>query len=273
MMKVELPNRCFVSHSYRDEDAIQSLEKSVPPNVKLVKFKWKKPDVSNAVSDNIIPKILRCDGLVYLEGGHSAKSAWVRFERDYGLRTEKPVFAFDPKTKEFFRDRGKPLDLRVQVFVSEKSMKRARKLLKWMRRNRQFDIGEVAPVHHMGDIQQLLEDIANDQKLVVWLVDDDTEGYFGFERELEDGDVELDVPDGWWPPPRIFARIDPQWEPWTDPDPEVYAVGAGEGYVLPDMIDLVEGAGADGLNWNRVDDLIVQITLCLADLPPIVDND
>ena len=77
MIKVKLPNRCFVSHSYRDKTAIRSLEKSVPPNVKLVKFKWKKPDVSNAVSDNIVPKILKCDGLVYLEGGQSAKSAWV----------------------------------------------------------------------------------------------------------------------------------------------------------------------------------------------------
>ena len=183
------------------------------------------------------------------------------------------MFAFDPKNKEFFRDRGKPLDLRVQVFVSEKSMKRAHKLLKWMKQNRQFDIGEVAPVRRMKEIPQLLEDIANAQKLVVWLVDDDTKGYFRFERELKDADLGLDVPDGWWPPRKIFARIDPQWEPDTYPDTETYIAARNEGYVLPDMLDLVEGAGADGLNWNRVDDLIVQITLSLADLPPIVDND
>ena len=33
--------------------------------------------------------------------------------------------------------------------------------------------------------------------------------------------------------------------------------------------NMLENAGADGLNWNRVDDLIIRITLWLTDLPAI----
>ena len=81
-----------------------------------------------------------------------------------------------------------------------------------------------------------------------------------------------DVPDGWWPPPTIYARIDSEWEAPSDPDPEAWVILAEMYPFLRSMLDLVENAGADGLNWNRVDDLIIRITLWLADLPAIDES-
>lgn len=267
----ELPKKCFVSHAYQDKSAINSLKKNVPPDVELIIFPREEPDTRNPVSNNIIPIILSCDGLIYLEGGYSASSAWVVFERDYGLRTGKAVFSYDPKTKEFTPDHDKPIKLQVQVFASEQSKKRANKLIKWMRQVRKFKLSNVETVHNMGDVSLALEEMANAKKLILWLVDDYTDAYVKFENDYISDPHELeflDIEDGWWPPPRIFAKIDPDWKPYSDPDPEVYAVALGMGYVLPDVFDLFEDSNSNDFNWNRVDDLIITITLQLKEPNP-----
>ena len=264
-MKIELPKTCFVSRSYDDTEAYNSLKKSIPRGVKLVPFAQEQPDPAKAVSDKIVPRILSCDGLIYLEGGHSAESGWVEFERDYALRNGKPVFAFDPETGEFAHVHRAPLDLDVQIFVSPKSRKLAQKMIKWMRSNRNFHIGDLAPVRRMKDVPEFFEGMAKARQLVIWLVDDITADHIGFEKQLEDEDFVLDVPEDWWPTPKIFARIDSRWEPESYPDTETWLVALNEGYTLQLDVDLIK-RGADGLNWNRVDDLIVKITIELARL-------
>jgi len=267
----KLPGKCFLSHSYRDTAALASLQKFLPTHVERVIFPREEPQAQRAVSDGIVPKILECGALIYLTGGFSKGSDWVRFERDFALRAKKRVYAYDPTRARLLRDNGDPVELRVQVLVSIEQETRARTMLAWMRKKRHFDITDVEPVRRMKEIQGLAERLCTAQKLVVWLLDAQTAAIAALLLENVDDVTDYfvhDMPEGWWPPPMMFARIDPDWANPTNPDPDIDAY-IRETDARRYAIDLVEGVGGNDLNWNRVDDFIVQLTLRLADLPPV----
>jgi hypothetical protein len=267
----KLPGKCFLSHSYRDTAALASLQKFLPTHLERVIFPREDPQPQRAVSDGVVPKILECGALIYLTGGLSKDSDWVRFERDFALRAKKHVYSYDPVRKRLQRDNGEPVELRVQVLVSTEQETRTRTMLAWMRERRYFDITDVKPVRRTKEIEGLAERLCTAQKLVVWLLDAQTAAIAALLQENVDSirDYSVnDMPEGWWPPPMMFARIDPDWAKPTNPDPEIDAY-IRETDARRYAIDLVDGVGGDDLNWNRVDDLIVQLTLRLADLPPI----
>jgi hypothetical protein len=271
MAAIKLPNKCFISHSYRDDAVVAALRKFLPAHVEPVIFPREEPQADRAVSDGIVPNILECDALIYLMHGFSKDSIWVNFERDFALRAKKRVYAYDPKRRRLLRDNDDPVELRVQVLVSPEQEERARVMFDWMRKNRNFDISDVKPVRRMKEIQGLAERLCTAQKLTLWLLDDNTAAVAGLLLEnLDDlkDYVSDGLPEGWWPPPMIFARIDPQWAKPTHADPDIDAY-IRENDARRHAIDLVEGVRGDGLNWNRVDDLIVRVTLRLADLPSV----
>lgn len=80
-----------------------------------------------------------CEGLIYLEGGASAHSFWVAFERDYALRMHKQVFAFDPATGTLRRDTSAPLDLKVFLSYSHRDAPQVRGIQTFMKDERFFD--------------------------------------------------------------------------------------------------------------------------------------
>lgn len=91
-----LPRHCFISHSYRDEDSLEALRTSIPREVQPYVFPPITASPDQFVCTALIDAILSQEGLIYLLGGHSAESFWVAFERDYGLRSTRKVFSFDP---------------------------------------------------------------------------------------------------------------------------------------------------------------------------------
>ena len=91
-----LPRHCFMSHSYRDEDSLEALRTSIPREVQPYVFPPITASPDQFVCTALIDAILSQEGLIYLLGGHSAESFWVAFERDYGLRSTRKVFSFDP---------------------------------------------------------------------------------------------------------------------------------------------------------------------------------
>jgi hypothetical protein len=70
------------------------------------------------VSSELLDAIRDADGLIYLEGGASAKSFWVALERDYALRIGKPVFRFDAANNVLQPDTSPPLELNVFIASS-----------------------------------------------------------------------------------------------------------------------------------------------------------
>mgnify|MGYP001223022292 CR=1 FL=1 len=138
--QVRVPAGYFISHSYQDAEAREHLLRTLPPAMKPFIFPPITARPDQFVSNELIAAILRCEGLIYLEGGASANSFWVAFERDYALRARKPVFAFDPHSYTLRQDQSSPLQLRVFPSYSHRDVKRVQRILEFMRHERYFDL-------------------------------------------------------------------------------------------------------------------------------------
>ena len=174
MQLEDLPKRCFISHSYKDTAAMTKLRRSLPDDVELVSFPRAEPNPRQAVSNEIIPKILDCPGLVYLTGGGSSKSFWVSFERDYALRSGRDVFAYTPTNGSFRRDQSPPIQLALTVMFHQSDEDHIRRLTSWMARERHFDLDESQLRSTFGgftgDILVAMEELLIYGGVVLWLV-------------------------------------------------------------------------------------------------------
>jgi len=170
----DLPMRCFISHSYQDTAAKNKLLRILPDEVKTIVFPRLEPDPRQAVSNEIIPKILECTGLIYLTGGYSSASFWVAFERDYALRSGRQVFSFDPTSGSFQRDRSAPIDLALTVMFHQSDEERVRRLVSWMAKERYFQIDESNLRSTFGgftgDILAAMEGLLTGAGVVLWLM-------------------------------------------------------------------------------------------------------
>ena len=176
----DLSGRCFISHSYADSGAVEQLREHLPKKTEPVIFERVQPDPTNAVSDGIIPVLLDCDTLIYLERGQSANSFWVSFERDYALRSGLDVFAYDPYSNKLRKDEDEPLELNVSTFFHQNDRENVDALVNWMRDKRHFDLS--ATVTHLragsmsGDTAINLTEQLRDGGVVLYLAGDASAG-------------------------------------------------------------------------------------------------
>lgn len=139
-MVVPLPKTCFVSHSYRDTRNKELLLRALPPSVEPCFFPPITVTPDQMVSNDLIRRILDCEAVVYINGGFSAQSFWVAFERDFAKRAKRPVFEFDPATSMITPDESPPLHLPVFPGHTNQDRSRVDQILSCMRHERFFDI-------------------------------------------------------------------------------------------------------------------------------------
>jgi TIR domain len=135
-----LPTNCFVSHSYRDTENKRLLLSALPSDIAPVFFPPITVTPDQMVTSTLIPSILGCDGLIYINGGLSAQSFWVAFEQDFAKRSRIPVFQFDPITSTIRRDESPPLHLSAFPSYSHRDRARVDQVLACMRDERFFDL-------------------------------------------------------------------------------------------------------------------------------------
>jgi hypothetical protein len=145
MPALELPPKCFISHSYRDAEPRAKLLATLPPSVTPFIFPPISVRPDEMVSNKLIQAILDSSGLIYLESGASAESFWVAFERDYALRAGLPVFAFDPASGVLRRDASEPLELFVFPSYRRREEVNVHQVLDVMARERFFRLWLNAP--------------------------------------------------------------------------------------------------------------------------------
>jgi hypothetical protein len=138
-MTVSLPKKCFVSHSYRDMQNKGLLLRALPPHVEPFFFPPITVTPDQMVSNDLIRGILDCQGVVYINGGLSAQSFWVAFERDFAKRAKLPVFEFDPTTSVITPDESPPLHLPAFPSYAIRDRSRVDQILACMRHERFFD--------------------------------------------------------------------------------------------------------------------------------------
>ncbi len=134
------PGKYFISHSYRDAGVRDHLLTLLPGEVEPFVFPPINVSPLQFVSDALIGSILTCDGMIYVNEGFSARSFWVAFERDYALRSTKPVYAYVPSRDSIFLHQAPPLDLAVFPSYTQKEKDRVMPILSMMREQRYFDV-------------------------------------------------------------------------------------------------------------------------------------
>jgi nucleoside 2-deoxyribosyltransferase len=278
--------RLFISHAYRDDDALNRLgDAALPDAASPVIFPAIEVSASQRVSDDLMAAIRDCDGLVYLDTARSKTSFWVLFERNYALRLGKPVYAFNPRRRSFRRDRSAHVDPVVAVNWNNWIVRDAaivRDVALHLDGLHKFDI--------RGDKMKLLD---NEQRQMFDSID-------GLAQKMRDGGVALlflsndaiasnmhdyvdpatyrraikdaeSAPIGYTN--ERFGALQPDrcvyvWLDEPDPDRiEKVLNGANRdawasflrvveyGYRQPKKLVIADGAT---INWNRVDDIMVE---------------
>lgn len=113
------PGKYFISHSYSDQDRCGELCRRLPKSAEPQIFPPIRVSPNEMVTNTLLKSILGCDGLIWLEGGASANSFWVAFERDYAKRAGKRVWKCEKITLDFVQDDSKPPAIQVSV-INEK---------------------------------------------------------------------------------------------------------------------------------------------------------
>ena len=80
--------RYFIAHSYKDTSLRDELIACLPKGVEPYLFPPISVSPIEFASNMLIGALLVCDGVIYINGGHSLHSFWVAFEREYSLRPE-----------------------------------------------------------------------------------------------------------------------------------------------------------------------------------------
>jgi hypothetical protein len=135
-----LPERCFISHAYKDARAVEALRSALPSSVEPYIFPEITVSAEERVSDDLVRAILNCPGLIYLEGGDSEQSFWVTFERDFAARNKRKVFSFNWVTGRIRQSKLEPLPIPVYAINSSGDDERVGAIIDFLARERSFDI-------------------------------------------------------------------------------------------------------------------------------------
>lgn len=130
----------FISHSYADAGACDLLIANLPSGIEPIMFPPITVSPNELVSADLLTSISACDGLIYLEGGHSDQSFWVAFERDFALRTGKRVLSSVIGDYELTEHVGGPLDLATFASYHRKDQSRINEMVEFLRTERNFDL-------------------------------------------------------------------------------------------------------------------------------------
>jgi len=245
-VNVPLPEKCFISHSYADAVARERLISSLPDRVSPLVFPPVQAKPHEFVSKPLIEAILGCEGLIYLRGGASDKSFWVAFERDYALRSGKPVFCYDIGTSELSPDTDRPLDLAVFASYNHNDSTRVRQICHFLGQERNFDVWlDVKDLSSGGlwekEIKAGIADRLNRGGYVIAFWSDNTSRSKWIEKELATAAADLDQLND----RVLFALLDPSplpefWLRFHEPYVQLYG-------------------DSDRSETHRIDDLIVRL--------------
>ena len=245
-MDTSLPEKCFISHAYADAAARERLISELPGGVSPLVFPPIRAKPHEFVSKPLIEAILGCEGLIYFRGGASDKSFWVAFERDYALRSGKPVFCYDIATSELSPDSETPLDLAVFASYNRDDRTRVRKICEFLGQERNFDVWLDAKDLSSGglwekEIEAGLADRLNRGGYVIAFWSDSARRSSWIEKELAAAAADIDRPND----RVLFALLEPSplpefWLRFDEPHVQLYG-------------------DSDRPETHRIDDLMVRL--------------
>jgi hypothetical protein len=207
----------------------------------------------NMVSNEILPAIRSCDSLAFIAGGKSEESYWVALERDYARRAGLKVYAYDPILSRITRDNSQPLKLPVFASYSRGDGETVSEIVDFMKRERYFNL--VEDVENPPDLRDQLRGAIHGRLALG--------GYmtlFWSRKASESRWVEHELSEvlKTYADRIMLALLD------ETPLPVALTEGHNASYTDERMeralvpVHLYQDDGR-GLNWQRVDDLIVRL--------------
>jgi len=130
----------FISYAYRDEKALEQLTNILPDSVRPSPFRPLNVAPSEMVSNELIKSIIDCRSLIYIDTPNSRASRWVTLEREYARRCGKRVFSYIPNGAQLEVDGRSPFDLPVFPSYTAGDKEKVEWIIKFMREERYFDI-------------------------------------------------------------------------------------------------------------------------------------
>jgi len=232
----------FISHSYKDSAVRDRMIQQLPAHIKPYIFPPISVRPDQFVSNNLIEAILKCNGVIYLDEGYSAQSFWVAFERDYALRSRKRVYRYIPSSNRCARHSAPPLDLAVFASYRRTNQDIMREVVQFMQKQRFFDVFVDAMMLQSGhkfasEITTALVDSIQRGGYMLLFWSREAANSEWIAREIEMGLKYNRV---------VIAALD------DTPLPDAVLAES----VSPICVHLLD---EQGLNSNRIDDLIVRL--------------
>jgi len=267
-----LPTRPFISHSYRDEDAIKELMKILPSYVKPIIFDSINVAPTEFVSDKLLSGVMGADGMIFIDSPQSNSSFWTAFERDLACRKQKHMFAYNPGAGVLRRVKPPTRTLGAIGLSCHIDDADARVVRKWLTDERSIVFRDEAG-GGMGDHRLVLADMSEPERLSLVEANRATGGcYIIFLSRAFFNDFTLI--------PHVSRQIEEHpestvvcWLPLTDggaPMPEGFKSVPEQFKSLPkeNFVAFSGRPSQPDFNRNELDDLMVRIVWLSHRLPP-----
>lgn len=136
---VVVPSKPFISHSYGDQDALETLFNKLPDWCEPIVFEPIMVPPTEFVSDKLISGVLGANGLIFIDSPASRASFWTAFECDLAIRKEKKVYRFDPISQELMPYKVQPPRLWLAHLYHPEDADDVAKIMRWLVDERSFE--------------------------------------------------------------------------------------------------------------------------------------
>jgi tetratricopeptide (TPR) repeat protein len=127
-----IPSNCFISHSYRDTEALASLLQHLPQYVKPILFAPIDVAPTEYVSSKLVSGLSGADGVIFIDSVLSNRSFWTAFERNLAARLAKPMFRFDADSCQLSPHVPNPKHLPLISLFDEQDSPAAEVICRWL---------------------------------------------------------------------------------------------------------------------------------------------
>lgn len=127
-----LPKNCFISHAYKDKEALAALLKRLPDYVKPILFAPIDVKPTEFVSSKLVSGLSGADGVVFIDSVLSDTSFWTAFERNLAARLAKPMYRYGAEDGQLSPHVPAPKHLPLITLFDDMDSRAAEHVIRWL---------------------------------------------------------------------------------------------------------------------------------------------
>ena len=127
-----LPKNCFISHAYKDKEALEALLEQLPEYVKPILFAPIDVKPTEYVSSKLVSGLSGADGVVFIDSVLSNTSFWTAFERNLAARLAKPMYRYGADDGQLSPHVPTPKHLPLITLFDDRNSRAAEHVIRWL---------------------------------------------------------------------------------------------------------------------------------------------